>query len=148
MVSLTKLWLLINYICGVGECLIISQCVHGSAVFHVEKDRVWMFEVKNQVTFYFKKLSFFTVTAADPGVSTAFENICEWVIPNMFHHRNACQSISESPFLTHAPVRSVVFILCVILVHSLTFNTCPGEMQMPKEHNGSLPVWKLGCKGR
>lgn len=46
--------------------------------------------------------------------------------------------LSESPFLTHA--RSGVFILGAVLVHSPTFNTCPREMQMPKEHNGSLPV--------
>lgn len=75
----------------------------------------------------------------------------------MFHNKKRLSEdhmhASDSPLLTrtHAGRHAGFFalhVLCVISVHSLTFNTCPREMQMPKEHNGSLPVQEPGCKGR
>lgn len=77
-----------------------------------------------------------------------WEHMFKRVIHEMFHNRNGCQTIKCAAvshvflgfFCERAPFRSGVFVLRVILVHSPTFNTCHREMQMPKEHNGCLPV--------
>lgn len=77
-----------------------------------------------------------------------WEHMFKWVIHETFHNRNGCQTIKYASvsylffffFFERALLHSGVFALRVILVHSPTFNTCHREMQMPKEHNGCLPV--------